>query len=111
MLLRTTLTLTLTLTLIGVEDGIHRTLDGYGNYRPYRDVEDSRFVVVSEVRSFKISIIGKVNSPGRFHLSSPTTVLEVLAQAGGLQEYADEDSIFVLRRRISSASAPRKAAP
>lgn len=56
------------------------------------------FVVIADVRSFKVAVIGKVNNPGRFQLRGPTTVLEVLAQAGGLQEYADEDKIFVLRR-------------
>jgi polysaccharide export outer membrane protein len=54
-------------------------------------------VIVTEVHSFKVSVIGKVQRPDRYRLRSPTTVLDALAMAGGLQEYADGDKIVVLR--------------
>ncbi len=54
-------------------------------------------VLVGEVHSFKVSVIGKVQRPDRYKLRSPTTVLDILAQAGGLQEYANSERILVLR--------------
>jgi polysaccharide biosynthesis/export protein len=54
-------------------------------------------VIVNKVESFSISVVGQVTHPGRFNLSSPTTVLEAIALAGGLTEFASRRSITVLR--------------
>jgi polysaccharide export outer membrane protein len=70
----------------------------FSEFIPATDV----FVIVAGVHSFQVTVIGKVNSPGHFELRSPTTVLDILAQAGGLQEYAHEDDIFILRRGPSA---------
>lgn len=55
-------------------------------------------VIVREVHSFKVSVMGEVKEPGRFDLSGRVTVLDVLAMAKGLTEYADKKNIAVLRR-------------
>jgi polysaccharide export outer membrane protein len=55
-------------------------------------------VIVREVHSFKVSVIGEVRTPGRYELKSVSTVLDVLALAGGLTEYADRGRIVILRR-------------
>lgn len=55
-------------------------------------------VIVREVNSFTISVIGHVTKPGRHTLTSRVTVLEALALAGGLTEYADRDRIVIVRR-------------
>jgi polysaccharide biosynthesis/export protein len=55
------------------------------------------FVLVSQVRSFNVSVIGQVNHPGRYELQSRTTVLEALALAGGLSDFASRGGISVLR--------------
>ena len=55
-------------------------------------------VIVREVNSFSISVIGHVKTPGRHTLTSRVTVLEALALAGGLTEYADRDRIVIVRR-------------
>ena len=55
-------------------------------------------VVVTKVANLRVSILGKVRQPGRYNLEGPTTVLDVLALAGGLTEYADPDGIYILRR-------------
>jgi polysaccharide biosynthesis/export protein len=55
-------------------------------------------VAVTHVANLKVSIIGKVRQPGRYNLEGPTTVLDVLALAGGLTEFADPDGIYILRR-------------
>src|SRR5262245_60791578 len=55
-------------------------------------------VIVREVHSFKVSVIGEVKTPGRYELRSRTTVLDVLAMAGGLSQYASRARITILRR-------------
>jgi len=54
-------------------------------------------VIVKKVESYSVSVVGSVSHPGRFTLSSPTTVLEAIAMAGGLTEFASRRSITVLR--------------
>lgn len=55
-------------------------------------------VVVREIHSFKISVLGNVKSPGRYELRGPSTVLEVLALAEGFTEFAGRQKIAILRR-------------
>lgn len=55
-------------------------------------------VIVREVHSFMVSVIGHVKTPGRYELASRVTVLDALAMAGGLTEYADRGRIIILRR-------------
>lgn len=54
-------------------------------------------VIVREVHSFKVSVIGEVKATGRYELRSRATVLDVLAQAGGLSEFASRSRIVILR--------------
>jgi len=54
-------------------------------------------VIVQEVNNFKVTLLGKVGKPGRYRLRTPTTVLELLGEAGGLADYAEGDNIVVLR--------------
>ena len=54
-------------------------------------------VIVTSVGSFMVSVLGKVGSPGRYNLIGPTTVLDVLAMAGGFVEFTDPDSTYILR--------------
>ena len=54
-------------------------------------------VLVREVHSFKFTVIGEVKTPGRYELKGRATVLDVLAMAGGLNEYAERGRIVVLR--------------
>jgi polysaccharide biosynthesis/export protein len=54
-------------------------------------------VIVGEVQSFNVSLIGKVQRANRYKLKGPTTVLDLLALAGGFAEFADTDRIVVLR--------------
>ena len=50
------------------------------------------------MHSFKVTVIGEVKTPGRYELRSRTTVLDVLAMAGGLSQYAARARITILRR-------------
>jgi len=54
-------------------------------------------VIVTDVRSFKVSVIGAVPKPDRYELHSAATVMDVLAMAGGLGEFASRSHIVVLR--------------
>ena len=56
-------------------------------------------VIVQEVQSLKVAVVGAVKTPGRFMLKSPATVLECLALAQGFTEFAARDRIVVLRQQ------------
>ena len=64
-------------------------------------------VIVREIHSVKVTVIGEVKTPGRYELRSRTTVLEVLAMAGGLNQYAARARITVLRRMARSDASLR----
>jgi len=79
-------------------------------------------VIVREVHSLKVTVIGEVKTPGRYELRSRSTVLEVLAMAGGLSQYAARARITILRRdgdavrelsydfeKITARAGPRNA--
>ena len=58
-------------------------------------------VVISLVNTNgnKIYVIGKVNEPGEFLINSDTDVMQALALAGGLNAFAEENDIVILRRQ------------
>ena len=55
-------------------------------------------VIVREVHSAKVSVVGAVRSPGRYEMRSPATVLELIALAQGFTDFASRDRIVVLRQ-------------
>jgi polysaccharide biosynthesis/export protein len=60
--------------------------------------EPNATVVVKEIHSRKVFITGMVVKGGGFPLSSDMTVLQLIALAGGLQEYADAKNIVIVRK-------------
>ena len=54
-------------------------------------------VIVTEVRSFRVSVLGEVVRPGRFELKSQVRLVDALAMAGGLTQYASRSNLVVLR--------------
>ncbi len=54
-------------------------------------------VIVREVRSFNISVVGEIRNPGRYELRGRTTVLDALAKAGPFTDFASRGKIVVLR--------------
>ena len=54
-------------------------------------------VIVKEVHSFKVSVLGEVKKAGQYELKSRTTVLDVVALAGGFTEFAARSRIVILR--------------
>jgi polysaccharide export outer membrane protein len=59
-------------------------------------------VVVEEINSRKIFIMGEVQSSGVYDLVQPTRLLQALAMAGGLTDFAKKDQIVVLREEGGS---------
>ena len=54
-------------------------------------------VVVRQLHSRKVFITGQVGTPGAFPLTGPRTVMQLIALAGGLLEYADGEHITIMR--------------
>ncbi len=54
-------------------------------------------VTVIEIRSKRAFITGEVSRPGTYSLNAQTTVLQLIAQAGGFTPFAKKDSIVILR--------------
>jgi polysaccharide export outer membrane protein len=54
-------------------------------------------VVVKQINSRLVYITGNVGKGGPYNLMQPTTVLQLIAMAGGLGEWAEEDKIVILR--------------
>ena len=56
-------------------------------------------VVVKAINSRKVFITGQVGKPGPYPLGGPTTVLQLIATAGGVAEYADKEKIVIAAHR------------
>jgi polysaccharide export outer membrane protein len=54
--------------------------------------------IVQEANAAQVHVVGEVASQGTQILQGPRTVLQVLAQAGGLKEFAKQRDIRILRR-------------
>jgi polysaccharide export outer membrane protein len=55
-------------------------------------------VVVREIHSLKVSVLGNVRMPGRYELKGNSTVLDALALAQGFNDFAARRKILILRR-------------
>lgn len=55
-------------------------------------------VSVTQINSFMVYVLGEVATPGPLSLDRSTTVIQALATAGGLTEFADRDDIVVIRK-------------
>jgi polysaccharide biosynthesis/export protein len=58
-------------------------------------------VVVEEMNSRQFNVLGKVQHPGAFPLNKPTRVLDALALAGGFNEFAKKNKVYVLHTNAS----------
>jgi polysaccharide export outer membrane protein len=61
-------------------------------------VEDPNVtVVVKAINSRKVFITGNITKPGPYPLVGPTTVLQLIATAGGVHEFAKTERILIMR--------------
>lgn len=63
------------------------------HYMPAPEVS----VIVEEMRSRSVSVLGEVKEPGRYELTAARTVLELIAEAGGFTEFASPSRIVIMR--------------
>ena len=54
-------------------------------------------VMVIQVNSIKIYVVGKVARPGEYRIGRAINVMQALSLAGGLSAFADANSILILR--------------
>lgn len=54
-------------------------------------------VVVKQINSRKVFVTGEIGKPGPYPLTGPTTVLQLIALAGGLRDFADSKKIVIVR--------------
>ena len=59
--------------------------------------EPSVNVIVKEVNSAKVSVLGEVKTPGMYKIKDRATVLDAVALAGGFTEYARRDKVMLIR--------------
>jgi polysaccharide export outer membrane protein len=62
-------------------------------------VAPSVTITLEEAQPPRISLVGEVVHPGVFPVVPGTGIVQALALAGGLTEYASHDGVFVLRPR------------
>ena len=60
-------------------------------------------VAVEEIKPIDVSVLGEVAHPGSYPLAPGAGLLQVLAAAGGLTDYANTDRVFVLRHDAGPA--------
>lgn len=65
--------------------------------REYKETPEVS-ILVREINSFSVFVLGEVARPGKFQLRSETTLLQALTLSGGFTQYAALDRIVLLRR-------------
>ena len=58
-------------------------------------------VMVQQINSEKVDVLGQVAKPGAYSLSTAPTVMDAIAAANGLKDFAKKKSIYVLRKNAS----------
>lgn len=64
--------------------------------------EPSVTVVVQEIHSQNVNVLGMVNRPGSYPLTKTMTVVDAIATAGGFRDFAKQKAVYVLRRNPES---------
>jgi polysaccharide export outer membrane protein len=67
--------------------------DRYGRFVTAPSVS----VLVTQINSRKVFILGQVLESGAFDILQPTNVMQALAMAGGMTEFAKSNKVVVLR--------------
>ena len=64
-------------------------------------------IVVRQINSRRVFITGQIGKPGPYNLSQGLTVMQLIAIAGGLTEFADSKSILIMRTENGKQVAHR----
>jgi len=65
-------------------------------------------VIVQQVNSFRVFILGEVVKPGVYTLKSKTTLLQAIAIAGGFNQFASRNKIVIIREKIEDSAKTEK---
>jgi polysaccharide export outer membrane protein len=58
-------------------------------------------VIIRQINSRAVFITGRVVHAGRYPLNGTTSILQLIAMAGGLAEWADSENVMVMRSEAS----------
>jgi polysaccharide export outer membrane protein len=61
-------------------------------------------VIVKEIKSRRVFITGRIEKPGPYPLNGKTTILQLIAMAGGLREFVDGKNISLMRNEQGKQS-------
>ena len=61
-------------------------------------------VMVTDVRSKRVYVVGEVMRPGSYSMTPTMTALQAITAAGGLTPYANSRRIFVMRKEGGNAT-------
>jgi len=61
-------------------------------------------VIVQQVNSYVVYMLGEVVNPGKYQLKSNVTLLQAMALAGGFTPFASKNKILVIRREYGKTS-------
>ena len=64
-------------------------------------------VVVQQVNSYSVYVMGEVAKPGRYQLKTYTTLLQAISTAGGFTPFAAKNRMFVLRKSSEKGADTR----
>ena len=53
-------------------------------------------VIIKAIKSYRVSVLGRVRNPGVYPITGKTTLAEAIALAGGFTEWADKGDITVV---------------
>ena len=77
------------LTVLQLRDEITRMFD--------KHINNPRVtVLVRQINSYKVSVLGRVLRPGVYPITGSTTLLEAISMAGGFSEWANKKKISVI---------------
>lgn len=66
--------------------------------KPFYKEAPAVSVIVQQVNSYAVFIVGEVQRPGKYVVKSGTTFLQAVALAGGFTPFASSNKILLLRR-------------
>jgi len=77
------------LTVLQLRDEITRRFDKHVNVPKVT-------IIVSQINSYKVNVLGRVMRPGVYPITGNTTLLEAISMAGGFSEWANKRKITVI---------------
>jgi len=77
------------LTVLQLRDEITRRFDEHVNHPRVT-------IIVSQINSYKVNVLGRVERPGVYPITGNTTLLEAISMAGGFTEWANKRKITVI---------------